>query len=338
MLNQVLILNKLKEVLDPLSGKNIVVAGLIQEVELDQNAVFIHLKLSKIDSDYLNPLKNLIESAVKSLGATSVQVQASQGGSVSARPELDGKTDGIKHVVTVGAGKGGVGKSTVSVNLALALKAQGFQVGIMDGDIYGPNLPLMLGIPDGTKPTISENNKLVPIVAHGIKVISIGLLVNKDQPMVWRGPMLHSAVQQFLQKVEWGNLDFLVVDLPPGTGDIQLSLAQSISVSGAVVVSTPQEVALEDVRKAVVMFNHLKVPVLGMVENMAGDIFGRGGAEKAAQKLNIPFLGRIELSAQIRVAGDAGQPIILADAQSQSALEFKRLANQVSDALLISAT
>ncbi len=333
-MNQQDVLKVLQTVVNPATGKSIILSGMVREVEVDAGAVFVHLQAENIDAENLRQIKMAVETVLKNAGAVSVQVQLSQGKPISASAELGGKTDGIKHVVTVGAGKGGVGKSTVSVNLALALKAKGFQVGIMDGDIYGPNLPLMLGIPDGTKPTISENNKLVPIEAHGIKVISIGLLVNKDQPMVWRGPMLHSAVQQFLQKVEWGNLDFLVVDLPPGTGDIQLSLAQSISVSGAVVVSTPQEVALEDVRKAVVMFNHLKVPVLGMVENMAGDIFGRGGAEKAAQKLNIPFLGRVELDAQIRVAGDAGKPVLLSNLSGQAAKEFLSIAEKVSEAVL----
>ena len=282
----------------------------------------------------MQAIKAAVEKAVQSAGNVSVQVQISQGKPAASSDSTDGS--GIRHILTVGAGKGGVGKSTLSVNLALALKAQGLRVGIMDGDIYGPNLPLMLGIPEGTKPQVSENNKLIPIEAHGLKVISIGLLVPKDQPMVWRGPMLHSAIQQFLQKVEWGSLDFLVVDLPPGTGDIQLSLVQSAKVSGAVVVSTPQEVALEDVRKAVVMFNHLKVPVLGMVENMAGEIFGKGGAEKAAQKLQIPFLGTVELDAQIRKAGDSGQPIFLNPASPASA-QFGLIAAKITAALVQSA-
>lgn len=333
-MNQQDVLKILQGVLDPASGKSLVVSGMIREVEVDQGAVFVHLLSEKTDADYLQKLKASVEIVVKNAGATSVQVQVSQGKSVGVTADTSQDAEGIRHIITVGAGKGGVGKSTVSVNLALALKSKGFKVGIMDGDIYGPNLPLMLGIPDGTKPKVSANNKLIPLEAHGIKVISIGLLVAKDQPMVWRGPMLHSAVQQFLQKVEWGQLDFLVVDLPPGTGDIQLSIAQSTKVSGAVVVSTPQEVALEDVRKAIVMFNHLKVPVLGMVENMAGDIFGRGGAEKAAQKLQIPFLGTIELDAKIRIAGDSGQPVLVSNPESQAAKEFLKIAAMIETSII----
>ncbi len=332
-MDQQAVLKVLQGVLDPVTNKSLVVSGMIREVEVDQGSVFVHLQSTQTDADYLQKLKGTVEAAVKGLGAASVQVQISQGKSVGVTSDSTQDAAGIRHIIAVGAGKGGVGKSTVSVNLALALSAKGFKVGIMDGDIYGPNLPLMLGIPDGTKPTISPDNKLIPIVAHGIKVISIGLLVAKDQPMVWRGPMLHSAVQQFLQKVEWGKLDFLVVDLPPGTGDIQLSLAQTTKLSGAVVVSTPQEVALEDVRKAVVMFNHLKVPVLGMVENMAGDIFGRGGAEKAAIQLTVPFLGTVELDAKIRIAGDSGQPALISNPESQAAKEFLKIASQILDSI-----
>jgi len=333
-MDQQSVLKILQTVPAPLHKTNIVVAGMVKEVEVDQGAVFVHLQSDQTDANYLAQLKAAVEAALKSAGASSVQVQISQGKLSGATSSEGEDAEGIKHIITVGAGKGGVGKSTVAVNLALALTAKGFKVGIMDGDIYGPNLPLMLGISDGAKPRVSPNNKLIPIEAHGLKVISIGLLVAKDQPMVWRGPMLHSAVQQFLQKVEWGTLDFLIVDLPPGTGDIQLSLVQSTKISGAIVVSTPQEVALEDVRKAVVMFNHLKVPVLGMVENMAGEIFGQGGAEVAAKKLQIPFLGRIELASKIRVAGDTGKPVVMAEPQSQPAKVFAAIATKVVTAVL----
>ncbi len=328
-MDQQMVLKILQSVLDPLTGKSVVVSGMVREVEVDQGAVFVHLQATQTDAAYLQKLETSVKTVIHALGATAVQVQVSQGKSVGVTEDKTQDSAGIRHVLTVGAGKGGVGKSTVAVNLALALKAKGFKVGIMDGDIYGPNLPLMLGIPEGTKPKVSADSKLIPIEAHGLKVISIGLLVAKDQPMVWRGPMLHSAVQQFLQKVEWGQLDFLVVDLPPGTGDIQLSLVQSTKISGAVVVSTPQEVALEDVRKAVVMFNHLKVPVLGMIENMTGDIFGRGGAEKAADKLQIPFLGTVELDAKIRIASDSGNPILIAQPESQAAKQFTQIADKV---------
>ena len=337
-LNQEAVLKILQTVPDPVQGKNLVVLGMIRELEVDGKAVFVHLQSTQTDLDYVQKLKAAVEKAVQSAGNVSVQVQISQGKPAASSDSTDGS--GIRHILTVGAGKGGVGKSTLSVNLALALKAQGLRVGIMDGDIYGPNLPLMLGIPEGTKPQVSENNKLIPIEAHGLKVISIGLLVPKDQPMVWRGPMLHSAIQQFLQKVEWGTLDFLIVDLPPGTGDIQLTLVQKIKLDGVVIVSTPQEIALIDARRAVAMFQKTATPILGVVENMSYfpdptsgariPIFGTGGGKAEAEKLGLPLLGEIPLDQALRQACDDGRPVTAAAPQSPAANVF----NQIAKALL----
>jgi ATP-binding protein involved in chromosome partitioning len=222
----------------------------------------------------------------------------------------------------VASGKGGVGKTTAAVNLALALLKRGARVGLMDGDIYGPNVPLMLGVSSEIRPSVDDQEKLIPIEAQGLKMISMGVLVPADQPMIWRGPMLHSAVTQFVQKVNWGELDFLLVDLPPGTGDVQLSLAQVVPLAGAVIVTTPQEVALMDVRKGVAMFRKTNVPILGVIENMTGEIFGHGGGRKAAEQFGVPFLGEIPLDKRVRENGDQGRPIVLSHPDSEAAQGF----------------
>lgn len=224
---------------------------------------------------------------------------------------------GVKNLVAVASGKGGVGKTTVAVNLALALKTLGATVGLLDADVYGPNVPVMLGTTE--QPRAINEKTIVPVTAHGIKMISMGLLNPGDKPLVWRGPMLHSVIQQFLRSVQWGELDYLIVDLPPGTGDVQLSLIQSVAVTGAVVVTTPSIVALADVRKAVEMFRQVNVEILGVVENMSHfacphcsgriDVFGHGEGQHMAQTFGIPFLGEIEIDPQIRIGGDTGKPV-----------------------------
>lgn len=229
---------------------------------------------------------------------------------------------GVKHVIAVGAGKGGVGKSTLSVMLAVGLVRRGFAVGLLDADVYGPSIPKMLGLEE-SKPTMTDENTIVPIVAHGLKVMSIGFLVDRDRPIIWRGPMIHGTIRQFLEQVAWAPLDYLIVDLPPGTGDVPLTLSQSIPMSGAVVVCTPQDVALLDAVRAAHMYQHLNVDVLGIVENMSYfiapdtgmeyDLFGKGGAAKAAVKLGVPFLGSIPINVGIRLSGDQGTPSTLFD-------------------------
>jgi ATP-binding protein involved in chromosome partitioning len=252
---------------------------------------------------------------------------------------------GIRNIVAVGAGKGGVGKSTTAVNLAVALRLKGARVGLMDTDVYGPNIPQMLGITGG--PEVSEERRMVPPEAHGVKVISMGMLVPPDQPVIWRGPMLHGAVQQFMRDVEWGELDYLVVDLPPGTGDVALSMAQSVPMAGAVVVTTPQGVSVSDVRKAVGMFRQLNIPVLGAIENMSlfvcphcaheTAIFGQGGGEAMAHDLGIPFLGAVPIDTRVREGGDTGRPIVVEAPESPAALAFAQVAGKVAAQISIQA-
>ena len=246
---------------------------------------------------------------------------------------------GISKIVAIGSGKGGVGKTTVAVNLAIALSRLGQRVGLIDADIYGPNVPLMMG--SSQQPDVGEGNRIVPNETHGIKTISIGYISPGDKPMVMRGPMLHQIIRQFLQQVEWGELDYLVVDLPPGTGDVVISLVQTVPLTGAVVVSTPSDVSLQDARKALEMFAQVNVEVLGIVENMSHftcphchqeiDIFSRGGAERTAEQFNVPFLGSIELVPAIREGGDRGLPVALAGPKSPQAAEFYAVAEKLME-------
>lgn len=244
---------------------------------------------------------------------------------------------GVSKIIAIGSGKGGVGKTTVSVNLAIALAKLGYKVGLIDADIYGPNVPLMMGANE--QPKVGEGNQIVPIEAHGLKTISIGYISPGDKPLIMRGPMLHQIVRQFLQQVQWGELDYLLIDLPPGTGDVVISLVQTVPLTGAVVVSTPSDVSLEDARKALEMFAQVNVDVLGIVENMSHftcphchheiDIFSKGGAERTAEKFGIPFLGSIELIPSIREGGDHGMPVALAGPKSPQAAPFYAVADKL---------
>ena len=239
---------------------------------------------------------------------------------------------GVKHIIAVSSGKGGVGKSTVTANMAVALKQEGFAVGIMDADIYGPNIPMMIGV---TKEPVKEGDNLIPAEGQGVKVISMGFFVPEDTPVVWRGPMVHSAIQQFFRDVVWGELDYLLIDLPPGTGDVPLTLSQLVPLTGAITVTTPQEVALSDVRKGMMMFQKVNVPLLGVVENMSyfvcghcgerTEVFSYGGGEQAAQKFEVPFLGRIPLDPAIREGGDQGSPIVVGNPGSPQSQAFRSI-------------
>jgi ATP-binding protein involved in chromosome partitioning len=256
---------------------------------------------------------------------------------------------GVETIIAVGSGKGGVGKTTLAVNLAIALEKMGHKVGLLDADIYGPNVPLMLGV--SAQPKVLGDNRIEPLEAHGLKVISVGFLNPGDKPLIWRGPMLHSIIRQFLGSVLWGSLDYLVVDLPPGTGDVALSLIQTVPLTGAIVVSTPSDVSLQDARKAIEMFRQMKVDIVGMVENMSyfvcphchqqTDIFSRGGAEKTASQFGVSFLGEVQLDPGIRQAGDAGQPAVLAGentSHAKSLFEFARRVAARVDEIKSSAT
>ena len=244
---------------------------------------------------------------------------------------------GVNAIIAVGSGKGGVGKTTLSVNLAIALSRMGHKVGLLDADVYGPNVPLMLG--SNEQPRTTDRGKISPVSAHGLKVISVGFLNPGDKPVIWRGPMLHSIVRQFLGSVDWGLLDYLIVDLPPGTGDVALSLIQTVPLTGSIVVSTPSDVALQDARKAIEMFRQMKVDIVGMVENMSYficphcqhevDIFSRGGAEKTAKQFDVAFLGSVELDPEIRKSGDGGKPAVLEGEDSPHAKSLYALARKV---------
>ena len=254
-------------------------------------------------------------------------------------PQAPQPLPGVAHVVAVGSGKGGVGKTTVAVNLAVALAKLGYKVGLIDADIYGPNVPMMLG--QTRQPSIVGENRIGPLLAHGVKFISVGLLSPGDKPMVMRGPMLHQIIRQFLQQVEWGELDFLIVDLPPGTGDVVISLVQTVPLTGAVVVSTPSDVSLQDARKAIEMFHQVKVEIIGLVENMSHftcphchqviDIFSSGGAERMAEQFGLEFLGSLELDPEIRSGGDRGLPVTLAGEESVIAKPFFDVARKVAE-------
>lgn len=245
---------------------------------------------------------------------------------------------GVKHIIAIASGKGGVGKSTVAMNLAVALSVAGHKVGLLDADIYGPSQPQMLGVAD-EKPVAEEGQNITPVVKHGVKLMSMGFLIEKDTPMVWRGPMVISALRQMLRQVDWAPLDILVVDMPPGTGDIQLSMAQEVPLSGAVIVSTPQDIALLDARKGLNMFRKVNVPILGIIENMShyicpqcgheDHIFGRDGARATAVEFGVPFLGGIPLESQIRALTDAGQPLVIAAPDSLSTIALQGVANQL---------
>jgi len=255
----------------------------------------------------------------------------------SGQPQGPQPLPGVDTIIAVGSGKGGVGKTTLAVNLALALAKLGHKVGLLDADVYGPNVPLMLGI--NSQPKVLGDNRIEPIDAHGLKVISVGLLNPGDKPLIWRGPMLHSIIKQFLGSVVWGQLDYLVVDLPPGTGDVSLSLIQTVPLTGAIVVSTPSDVSLQDARKAIEMFRQMKVDLVGMVENMSYfvcphcnheiDIFSRGGAEKTAKQFGVSFLGNVQLDPDIRKSGDSGKPTVLEGENSSHAKSLFQFARNV---------
>ncbi|HOW87285.1 MAG TPA: Mrp/NBP35 family ATP-binding protein [Candidatus Omnitrophota bacterium] len=328
------VLDCLKQIREPLVGEDIVSLGLVREIEVDKNRVFLHLESSVEDPRLRDQFRETIIQSVLAIGASGCDVHFSEKPKCGVNPSAIQPIPGVKHVVAVASGKGGVGKSTVAVNLALALKKLGARVGLMDADIYGPNIPIMLGIPADKKPeTAGQSEKIAPIDAHGIRAISIGFFADPEQPVIWRGPLLHKTIEQFLHRVEWGELDFLVVDLPPGTGDVQLSLSQWVHLSGAVVVTTPQEVALGDVRKAVNMFRQLEVTVLGVIENMTGPVFGKGGGEKMAEVFQVPFLGDIPLEAQIRECGDSGLPVVMGYPKSTISERFMKIAEAIRRAL-----
>jgi ATP-binding protein involved in chromosome partitioning len=339
------VLAALGGVQDPDLHKDIVSLGFVKDVKITGGEVDFTIELTTPACPVKDQMKDEAERLVRALPGVSA-ARARMTADVRVRGGFGRQAvPGIRNILAVGAGKGGVGKSTTAVNLALALAGKGARVGLMDADVYGPNLPQMLGIHE--PPVVSEDRKMVPPEAHGIKVISMGMLVPPDQPVIWRGPMLHGAVQQFMREVLWGELDYLVVDLPPGTGDVSLTMSQSVPVAGAVVVTTPQGVSISDVRKAVGMFRQLNIPVLGVVENMSyfvcghcqerTDIFGHGGGESMAADLKLPFLGGVPIDTRVRSGGDEGRPIVVAAPEAPAAQAFVEIAGKVAAQVSIQA-
>ncbi len=345
------VLDALRVVQDPDLGRDIVSLDFVKDVRVEGGEVSFVIELTTPACPVKDQMHDQAVAAVSALdGVTGAKVSMTSNVRAVASPEAGrAPIPGVKNIIAVGAGKGGVGKSTVAVNLALALSHCGGRVGMIDADVYGPNIPLMLGVHTQLE---TDGKKIVPAEKYGIPVVSMGFLTQDETPIIWRGPMLHGIVQQFFREVRWDELDYLVVDMPPGTGDVALSLSQTVPVSGAVVVTTPQTVSVADSRRAVAMYKKLNVPVLGLVENMShfvcpscdheSDIFGKGGGESAAEELGVPFLGRIPIYQPIREGGDSGNPLVVAEPDSAAARAFldiaERTAAQVSIAALSSAT
>jgi ATP-binding protein involved in chromosome partitioning len=326
------VLAALRTVKDPELFKDIVTLNMVKDIKVEGSHVHVHVELTTPACPMKEAIKKDVEQALQRAGAKTVNIEMSANTKGPMQPRKD-LLPQVKNVIAVGAGKGGVGKSTIAVNLAVGLQRHGAAVGLMDGDIYGPSMPTMLGI-KGRAPEV-RGSKIIPFHVHGIHAITIGALVEEEKPLIWRGPMAHGAFKQlFSDNTQWPELDYLVVDLPPGTGDVPLTLCQLLPITGAVVVATPQQVALDDAVRAVRMFQQLGAPILGMVENMSSDIFGRGGAQTAAQRLNLPFLGTIPLISELRVNSDAGTPEknFEGDPKLKEALEqmVMNLAGQVS--------
>jgi len=329
--------NALKSVKYPGFTRDIVSFGLLKSVHIDDGEVKVQLALATNDPNVPAAIKNDAESALRGIkGVRSakvlIDIHAPPAGAGAGMGAM--RIPGIKHVFAVASGKGGVGKSTVAANLAVALEQTGARVGLCDCDIYGPSISLMFGTRE--RPTATEENKIVPIEQYGLRLMSMGFLLDDTSPAILRGPMVTRYTQQFLRQVEWGELDYLVLDLPPGTGDIQLTIVQTVALSGAIIVTTPQEVALIDARKAATMFDKVNVPVLGLIENMSYfmspsdgkryEIFGSGGGEREARRLRVPLLGQIPIDIATREAGDRGIPVVNEDRQSPVSIEFKRIA------------
>lgn len=340
------ILQSLSGIIDPDLKKNIVELGFVRDLAINDGNVSFRIVLTTPACPVKEEMRQAAIEAVKRLeGVSSVNVtmdaEVPQGRGIKNNVAIPG----VRNIIAVSSGKGGVGKSTVAVNLAVALALDGAAVGIMDADVYGPNIPLMLGTGLG-QPEI-ENGKIRPIEAHGVKMISMAVLVPPDKPMILRGPMLHGVVRQFLTDVNWGELDYLIVDMPPGTGDVQLSLAQLVPVQGAVIVTTPQEVSLSDVRRAVRMFETVNVPILGVIENMSYfiapdtgnryDIFGKGGGEKLCSEYGLKLLGEVPLGMEVREGGDKGTPVVIATPESPQAKAFRKAAEEVARQVSIEA-
>ncbi len=344
------VLAQLSKVKGPDLKSDIVSLGMVENVLVNESKVIFSINVPAERAQELEPLREAAEKAVSELGnikkVTAVLTAERRPGSTAPAakpapttpPTGGGKAGvpGIKNIIAVASGKGGVGKSTTSVNLALAIASTGLKVGLLDADIYGPSMPRMMGLKE--KPTV-EGKILSPLEGYGIKVMSMGFLVEEETPMIWRGPMVISALTQMLREVAWGELDLLVVDMPPGTGDAQLTMSQQVPLAGAVIVSTPQDIALIDARKGLNMFKKVEVPILGLIENMStficpkcgeqSDIFGHGGARSEAERIGVPFLGEVPLHMDIRSNSDRGTPVTVSNPEGPHALIYKQIANEI---------
>lgn len=352
-LTEAMILEALKAVTDPDKGQDIVSLGMVTGLVIKGGNVGFAIEVEPERGPKLEPLRQAAEKAVDGvpgvLSVTAVLTAHSAGNQNNAPPPQPQTAPqqpaqdkplvpGVKNIVAVASGKGGVGKSTTSVNIALGLAASGLKVGMLDADIYGPSIPRMLGITG--RPNTEDGKTLIPMENHGLKCMSMGFLVPEDTPTIWRGPMVMSALEQMMRDVAWGELDVLVVDMPPGTGDAQLTMSQRVPLAGAVIVSTPQDIALLDARKGLNMFRKVDVPVFGIVENMSyflcpscgerTDIFGHGGARAEAEKLGVDFLGEVPLHLKIRETSDAGQPIVVSNPDSEHAQAFRAIADKLA--------
>ncbi|WP_264210888.1 Mrp/NBP35 family ATP-binding protein [Leisingera thetidis] len=349
------VLEALRTIADPVSGSDIVSAGIARAVTVEGSTIRFVLEIDPGKSGAYGPVRDRADAVVAALPGVEKVSAMLTAHSEKAPPDLrpqkaaqpqqqqqqaPQKVPGVARILAVASGKGGVGKSTVSANIACALAMQGRRVGLLDADVYGPSQPKMLGV--SGRPASPDGKTILPLRNHGVTMMSMGLMTGEDQAVIWRGPMLMGALQQMLLQVQWGELDVLIVDLPPGTGDVQMTLAQKTHVDGAIVVSTPQDVALIDARKGIDMFRKMNVPVLGMIENMSTHIcsncgheehvFGHGGVAQEAQKLNVPLLGEVPLHLDVRLAGDSGTPIVAAQPESAQAKVFLDIATQLVDA------
>ena len=337
------ILEALSKVQEPELHKDLVTLNMIQDLKVDGDKVSFSIMLTTPACPLRSQIQKEAEQAAMSVsGVKEVAIK------MDSNVPSDGRMRGlvqmpIRNAIAVGSGKGGVGKSTIAVNIAIALAKSGARVGLMDADIYGPNIPTMLGVERLPPP---KADKLVPAKAYDIKMISMGLLVKPGQPLIWRGPMLNSAIRQFLSDVEWGELDYLIVDLPPGTGDAALSLAQALPLSGAIIVTLPQLVSIEDASRGLAMFRQLEVPILGIIENMSYlempdgslmDVFGSGGGEQLAQAMDAPFLGKVPMDPEVRIGGDSGKPVLVSQPDSAAAKALLEIAQQVAAKVSVAA-
>lgn len=347
------VLRALRSVVDPERDKDIVRLNMVRNLTVEDDVVSFTVVLKSPTAPFADDVQALATTAVRQALGDDLTVNVAldnemiglgddlQVSGSGQQQSAEDPTPGVLNTIAVASGKGGVGKSTVAVNLALSLAKEGYDVGLIDTDIYGPSVPTMLGL-EGEKPRVSDERKIIPLQKYGLKVLSMGFMIDPQKAVIWRGPMVTKAIRQFLGDTDWGTLDYLVMDLPPGTGDIQLTIVQTVSLTGAVIVSTPQEVALADARKGVSMFDNVNVPVLGIVENMAFFtppdlpdrkyyLFGQGGARHLARDLDVPFLGEIPIEQAVRESGDDGEPIVAAAPDSASAKAFRGATRHMVD-------